>query len=301
MMTSLASLDRSNRVSAIEHLLNEAQRANVRSMSPIQLIRELRKGPLFPYTYKGDVVKRLHQVQLDQKATDELEKFIVYLIKVRQSLNSKDRSYCDSLMRFVLEICPDRRSNPILVNLLQNGNGKLLEITYQMLIKKTLTPNEAKKIIELYYKSNNVTLLELLARHSNVINSLKIAKFLISNLTELYWKSRVLQAVLTNGIIGGIEFSKKYPLAFIYAVGRLERKDLLIHIKPMISMFLNDHDNLGLVIWTLGKIQAKREIAYIEKLLLTEYRRLLGKKNANPPLHNVKFIKHKYGIKKDMI
>ena len=100
-------------------------------------------------------------------------------------------------------------------------------------------------------------MLELIARTVSVVGKVD-ADFLLQNLSEEYWRVRVLQALLCHRPQPAVKLAADYPKEFIWAVGRAKADSYLPLLGKLAKLNKRKIDMLSIYARALGQLGAER-------------------------------------------
>ena len=264
------------RESAFEELLKKIDDAKVRCLSPKELIDELLSEPIDIYGRKLDIIYRLREIGIKQE-TDTIIRLINYVIKNSENISSNDKSKTDSYLNKLIYLLPPRLGAKYAFIFLDHKRKNRRNIGFKYLKYLDYDEEEANLMIERYMKSKDRTFLKYLARNFNghVLSDDKII-FVLQELNEEYWRCIIIEKLIKvryiDNFLEGI--FKSFPLETFHAMGRAKNSDILNYIEQYIDNFKNNYDSLGLVIWALGRVKAKKKLDILRIDLLKE----LGKR-----------------------
>ena len=231
-------------------------------LSPKELIDELLLEPIDIYGRKLDIINRLRNTGIEQEA-DIIIRLINYIIKNSEDIPSNDKSKTDGYLNKLIYLLPPRQGAKYAFIFLDHKRKNRRNIGFKYLKYLDYDEEEANLMIKRYTKSKNQTFLEYLARNFNglTLSDDKIT-FILQELNGEYWRCRIIEKLINvryiDNFLEGI--FKSFPLETFHAMGRTENRDILNYIEQYIDNFKNDYDNLGLVIWALGKVRAKEKL-----------------------------------------
>lgn len=129
-----------------------------------------------------------------------------------------------------------------------------------------LNPEDCRVLLlNCFEKYNDEDALVALARSQNDI--FDIAEYLLSNISTHSTQARVFENLLEHYFDRAVNLAAQYPTAFAWAVGRTRKTEAVatvvqIYKKNIPSLNLKDID-IGLIVWALGRTEAKQELLEI--------------------------------------
>jgi hypothetical protein len=241
--------------------------ARARSLSFGQLTKHLDRRP-YLNNRSGPHLYALCERKLSQRESRWVVGFVHTLIEESEVCASKEKYQFDSYIKQLLGRVDPKLSVPVLIGMLHHKRAGRRAMALRVLRDIPIEPTKIPILLNAYEQTGNVEILKLIARNSLLVQSLEIAKVLLSGFDEDYWKARAIEALLLNNIPGTLKLARQHPIPFIWAIGRLRRNDLTKEVTPFCSRFLNDQ-KLGLIIWALGRVQAKSALLKLQKQLAT--------------------------------
>jgi len=137
---------------------------------------------------------------------------------------------------------------------------------YTALREKQISETIATGLIDTFCKTGDQEALNLVARNPQCVAGAR-ADFLLTNLTERYWRARVLEALLIHDRPAAIAQSRHYPFEFAHAVGRTGDASLLQELRALFTEYSDDPEFISIYAYALGKISAEAELESLERLI----------------------------------
>jgi hypothetical protein len=122
-----------------------------------------------------------------------------------------------------------------------------------------VTVGLANCLIASFRRTGDEKMLELIARTPNVVADID-AEFLLDNLSEDYWRVRVLEVLLLAAPQRGVKQAVDYPKEFIWALGRAKADSYAPLMERIVDVNRYDIGILSIYAWALGRLRAEREL-----------------------------------------
>jgi hypothetical protein len=138
------------------------------------------------------------------------------------------------------------------------------ERAFSALRNKQISESIAEKLTNIFCTLGDQEALELIARNPERVPKVG-GEFLLTNLTERYWRGRVLEALLRHDRSTAMMLADRFPFEFAHAVGRTEDRTLLEPLRGLFDAHSNSLEFLSIYAYALGKLSAKGDLESLEK------------------------------------
>jgi len=204
--------------------------------------------------------------------TTKIIQIVGLLIKQIEALPSNEKQKFDRYLSKILTILHTEVVTPIAVEFVQHKRKYRRLIGLKILNQKDLNLEIISILLNQYKIRRDQEIINTIAR-SKSASSLHIKElvFLLKEASDAYWKCRIIEHLLKKGIskLTTVDLASRYPMESIRAIGRIRKKEYLEYIIPSAKEFITDSKKIGLVIWALGKIGAKKELEKLERKIFT--------------------------------
>jgi hypothetical protein len=129
---------------------------------------------------------------------------------------------------------------------------------------RELAPNLLPDLVDIFDQRKDQEALQLIARNPPLVIELD-PDFLLSNLSDQYWRARAIEALLRGDRDAGLRVADEYPIEFAHAVGRLRDRSLL---KPLSALFEHNATSisfLSIYSYALGRMGALAELEHVSQ------------------------------------
>lgn len=261
----------------LNNLTQTIELAKNKCVSLEEAISYLESTPLS--SYSEAIRFQLNSISSERLARRDLNrllKLIHRIINDSETIPARLKNGSDSFLRDLLNKVPDKFSTPILIQFLTHKRKNRREIAFKALKRRSLPFTCAKEMLKIYEVNQDEEILKLIARHPELITSIKLSSFLLESLDN-YWRCRVIEAMFLNKINGAAELAKNYPLALIRVMGRSRNEEILKEVRLFILSCVDKStlEDLGLIVWALGEIKAKTLINMLETKINHKYKKFL--------------------------
>ena len=210
------------------------------------------------------IVNRLKEMTLSGTENKRLAEACDELSERARTGPASFREKVDRTINRILRILPNEISYPFAIEYLNDSLKRRRAWAYTAMRGKELSPKLLPDLVEVFDRRKDQEALQLIARNPQLVIVLDPV-FLLSNLTDQYWKARTIEALLQNDRDAGLRVAEKYPIEFAHAVGRLRDKSLL---KPLSALFEPNAMSisfLSIYSYALGRLGALDELERVSQ------------------------------------
>jgi hypothetical protein len=250
MNQSISDLD-------LDKLIYALEKATILCSSPKELIARLER--IWEDPCSTEAISRLLEISLSADEQTELEKTVHCLISTSENLPSKIRARVDRKLKRLILALPDDNAREIAISFLEHPRRPRRGIGYEVLKYVGVNEELGRKLILRFQETGEQEHLELIARSAYAVPKLDYL-YLIENLTDRYWRMRIIEALLQAEGSSAFSLAHKYPFEFTYASGRLRLKTNLPTLRALLHENREDLEFLSIYAWTVGRIEAREEL-----------------------------------------
>jgi hypothetical protein len=190
---------------------------------------------------RNELLIRLEELELSKEQIEAVATAVRTLATYGDTLPSREKLRVDATIARIVKTLPRETANELVRPFLDHARRARREIAYKSLKNIGVTLALANDLIANFQRTGDEQMLELIARTEDVVTKVD-AEFLLQNLSDEYWRTRVLAALLRELPQRAVELAGDYPKEFIWAVGRAKSK-LHLPLIPRIAEERNGKRN----------------------------------------------------------
>ncbi len=218
---------------------------------------------------QNELLIRLAELELTQEQIEAVANVVRMLAAYGDTLRSREKPRVDATIARIMKTLPKDTVNELVRPLLDHARRARREIAYKLLRHTGVTVEMADHLIDIFHRTGDEKMLELIARTASVVAEVD-AEFLLRNFPDEYWRVRVLEALLHHRPQRAVDLAADFPREFIWAVGRVKADSYLPLMDTIVNINFNAFDILSIYSWTLGQLRAERQLErLIEKIQQT--------------------------------
>jgi hypothetical protein len=242
---------------ALYDLIRSVHLARVRCLGATEIIARL--PGITEDSDRNELLLRLEELELTQEQIEAVANVVQMLSAYGDTLPSRDKPRVDATIARIVKALPQDAANELVKPLLGHPRRARRDIAYKSLRHVGVTLELANELFAVFQRTGDEKMLELIARTSNVVPEVDV-EFLLRNLSEDYWRVRVLEALLRHRPKRAVELANEYPKEFIWAVGRAKADTCLPLLEKIAEARRGNIDILSLYAWALGQLRASRQL-----------------------------------------
>lgn len=246
---------------ALEELGHTIRFARIRCMTFHEILARL--SQFDPADNHGAYVQRLSELTLTESDVESLVGVMNGLAGRAEREPSAIKLRIDKLLLRLVRLLPADVAMCFAEPFVKHRRKARRMLAYSALRKKQVSKTMAANLANAFAKTREQEALQLIARNPERVPEVG-GEFLLKNLDEPYWRTRVLEALLLYDRQNAISFAQLYPFEFAYAVGRCEDKSLLGHLCALVEANSNDLKFLSIYAYALGKLGGRQELDSLE-------------------------------------
>ena len=213
-----------------------------------------------------NIIRRVNEIQLSREDERNLATTLKKLANEGETLPYKLKTKVDRALARLTKCLSPEYACDVAGQFFDHPRKARRDIACRIFSKVDLDDQLAKKLLGLFAERKEEELLHLIARSSQIIHKLDV-ETLLSNISDEYWRARVIQALLENDRKKATDLSSQYPFEFVHAVGRIKDKGSLEILKELFRKNRNGFEFLGIYVWCLGILGAQQQLIEVEKIL----------------------------------
>lgn len=228
--------------------------AMIQCLSSSELFARLKI--LWKDPYSTRIVSRILEIALSPEEQSELEQTVHQIISTSEDLPSKEKARIDRKLRRLILALPLESAVEIAKTFLAHKRKSRRNLGIEVLKVVGVDKELAEQFIARFRETGEQEYLEMIARSARVIPELDFI-FLLSNLTERYWRMRVIEGLLRIQNHLDSKIAYQYPFEFTYATGRLQYRENLPILEELLNKNKEDLEFFSIFAWTAGKLGAR--------------------------------------------
>jgi hypothetical protein len=240
-----------------DELVRTLALAGIRCLGPDEILARLPSILVDPN--RNEILLRLAEVQLLPEQIEAVATIVRQLAAYGETVSSREKPRVDATIARIIKTLPQKTANELVTPFLEHRRRTRREIAYKTLRHVGVTKESVDSVIAAFRQTSDERMLELIARTADVVVEVD-AEFLLQNLSEDYWRVRVLEAHLRKEPQRAVELSADYPREFIWAVGRAKAQAYLTLITEIADTHQRNVKLLTMYAWALGQLGAAREL-----------------------------------------
>jgi hypothetical protein len=262
-MDMLEYMDEEFKIQTIGRLLVNLHNAELRCLTKQELLEHLSNDNLDD---NGEI-DALLQLDLTTKEKDLIVAVIRRMAIEGDKLPSPHKRKIDRRLCSLLKSLKDNNAVDIAASFLDHERTSRSQVGYAVL-RKIGVGNVAlaKRFISEFEDTKDENLLHSIIQTPDIISQLDY-KYLLSQLTEDYWRMRVFEALIPRKYEAAVLLAPQYPVEFTWAAGRLIHTESLPNIKKLLDYDEINLELLSIYTWALGQFKAKDELDKLRKIL----------------------------------
>ncbi len=242
---------------ALEEIQRTIHFALVRCRSVDELICSVPR--LWENPLASEFAYRLSELELSDEHVQRLLQALVKLAENSEGISGRERANADRILLRLTRALPLPAANELAELFLEHHRKPLRRIAYRVLRNAGVTSQMALRLLDLFRRTGDEELLELIARTPEAVVAVEV-KMLLQSLSDRYWRARVIEALLTRDQPSAVRYAREYPKEFVHAVGRVADSSLLHTVDSLFADNCNDTEFLSLFAWALGKLGARERL-----------------------------------------
>jgi hypothetical protein len=231
--------------------------ARIRCLGPAAVVA--RMAGILDDSDRDDLLVRLGELKLTHEHIRTVANVVRRLASYGDTLPSREKARADATIARIIRTLPKETANELIKPFLDHPRRARWEIAYKSLKHIGVTVDLAQHLIANFRRTGDERMLELIARTDDVVAEVA-AEFVIQNLSEEYWRTRVLEALLHRQPQRAVELVGDYPKEFIWAVGRVKANSHLVIIERIFAANKNNIKLLSIYAWALGQLRAVKQL-----------------------------------------
>jgi hypothetical protein len=252
----------------IEHKLIEVRRAirygRARCLSAKEVIDKI--CALDIEDDSVDYIKRLQELSLTDDDFQYLVNGLNGLATRSEKANSKLKIRIDRTILRCVRLLPSELAARFAEPYIKHRRKARREWAYAALREKHISESAAAELREVFCETGDENALRLIARNPERVTAVG-ADFLMSNVTERYWRARIMQALITHDRPKALVLSQQYPFEFAHAAGRSGDRSTLNSLRALFDANSHDVEYLSIYAYALGKLSCPEELESLEKFV----------------------------------
>ena len=256
---------------AISDMDNTLRFARLRCLSFEELLRRLKR--IWEDPEHSGVIAALAERELSTGQEKKLVQLLIGLSQVGDQLDTKSKRRVDRTLARVARLLSPEAACKLVGPFLDHRRKARRAIACRVFRSVPPTGELAQKLVEKYRQTGEEEFLEVVARSTQAVARVDVT-YLLSSISEKYWRARVLAALLIAEPRRAYRFASDYPCEFVHAVGRVRHKDAIKILKGLFKKHRREIEFLSIYAWCLGVLRARKDLAAVEGAFADFKRRL---------------------------
>ncbi len=215
------------------------------------------------------LILRVQEMSLSEEESVELCDEIRHLSVIADQLHGRDRSTVDRRVLRLARCLPPSLLHELAMSELEH-HRKLRRVgAYKALRDVGVTADIAPQLTVRYRETHDQELLTLIARWPDAVRAVDV-EWLVTELDEQYWRTRVIEALIRTGDQRANRFVLSHPHEFVHAVGRAHAMEYSNTILDLVTLHPQNVDLLSITAWTFGILGNREGLVLVRELFEKE-------------------------------
>jgi hypothetical protein len=210
-----------------------------------------------------DYIKRLQEFTLSDSDFHYLADAMNALATRSEKANSRLKIKIDRVILRCVRLLPSELAAHFAEPYINHRRKARREWAYTALREKRISPEIAIKLREAFSERGDENALRLIARNPERVTEIG-ADFLMTNITEPYWRTRIIQALITYDRPKALALSREYPFEFAHAAGRSGDRSVLDSLRALFDANSHNPEFLSIYAYALGKLACREGLELLE-------------------------------------
>lgn len=263
MSDAKPAIDDINRAVAVQELRETIRYAFYRCLSVPAIVERLLSNE---HEVDTTCVHRLAEMNLSDADHMALLEAVRLLAARGEARPSRQRAKIDRTVLRILRLLPTEMSAPFSKQFFSHRLKDRRKWAYSEFRDVPLSNELAETLASTYRDRGDQEALHLIARNPACVVAVG-ADFLLDNLTEEYWRARVIEGVLAEDRPTGLLLAHRHPVEFAHAVGRLGDPSLLDQLCRLLHANRTNIAFLSIYAYALGKLMAVDQLNALSELV----------------------------------
>ena len=249
---------------AIGNATRALDKARARCLTVDAVLDRLAREPLVPYQERRLLFLPLQEAQIAPGQIERLKALIEEWIPLSEASGGRKGDRVYGLIRSTLEIMPrDYRVKSI--EFLDHRHVHRRQIASGLLRSEDLNGPEATAVCLAAERRPDILTIQLASRHARMIHADDAIRVLLPRLEEPYWQARVIEAIVATTSEAALQIvASTYPMGFLWAAARLQRRDLFARVEDRLPDLERNLTWLPIIAWALGRLRLEVELDDLE-------------------------------------
>jgi hypothetical protein len=257
----------------ISDLKKTLRYARIRCLAFEEILHRLER--IWEYPEYSEVIAALGERELSILQEKKLVQVLIGLSQVGDQLDTKNKIKVDRTLARVSKLLSRKAACEVIVPFLDHRRKARRALVYQVLKSVPIPAKIGQKFIDRHKQTGEDELLELVARSPEA--TLRVdARYLLSSISDKYWRARVLATLIGAEPQLAYKFAYVFPYEFVHAIGRVRHKEAINIMKRLFKKHRSDIEFLSIYAWCLGVLGARKDLATVE-LAFADLERKLSK------------------------
>lgn len=248
---------------ARSELLRAVDLAQLRCLSTLRLLRDLPN--LLNRESRDAALFVLRERRLSGAEQRRLAAILLQIANRSKDLPPRERAKADSAVRQLIRTLPARIAAPLAEEFLDAKWKSRRMIAYSGLRVTGVTMTVARRLLARYRKTRDQHLLEIIVRSPRIVARLE-SQFMLEELSERYWRARVMEALIRHSPAAAFRMANAYPKEFAHGAGRAQDPKSVPVLKRLMKSQPLDSEFLSLCAYAFGRIGARGPLRQLREL-----------------------------------
>jgi hypothetical protein len=248
----------------LHELERTVEYAYIRCLSPVEIMNKI--SGLNQDDDPAGYIARLLELKLNESELSLLARAMTKLARRSEEAPSAFKRKLDRVILRLVRMLPPEVAAHFAAPYLDHRSKYRRFWAYSALRNKPIPQGMAEKLVNVFRRTGDQEALELIARNGERILETD-PEFLLANITEKYWRTRVVEFLLIHQRPVALDLASRYPFEFAHAAGRVGDKALRRSLRELLRVNSHDLEFLSIYAYALGKIGANRELQSLKRFI----------------------------------
>ena len=237
----------------LHELERTVEYAYIRCLSPVEIIKKI--TDLNQDDDPGGYIARLLELKLKESELSLLARSMTKLARRSEEAPPALKRKLDRVILRLVRILPPEVAAHFAAPYLDHRSKYQRFWAYSALRNKPIPQGMAEKLVNVFRRTGDEEALELIARNGERVLETD-SEFLLANITEKYWRTRVIESLLIHQRPVALALASRYAFEFAHAAGRVGDRALRRTLRELLRTNCDDPNFLSIYAYALGKIGA---------------------------------------------
>lgn len=227
------------------------------------------------------MTKVLGERELSKTQVGAIEEGLRSIAILGERMSSRDKPRIDAVVKRLVRLLPIEESSRFALEELGHARKARRSNALRALRRHRVTPEAALGLWDLFEKTGDEGLLELIVRTPEVVSNSRPAD-LLKSLSEPYWRGRVFEALIRHAPELVERFALLHPVEFLHGAGRTGSTAFATLATIIWRQNSSDPVTLKMAVWYFGKIGQAEQVSELQARI--EHELTKSRATLNPPM-----------------